>query len=373
MSLPQGINFRSTSAYVTDGADHTYEIGLGNNYPRTTPQGNTVGWETATGDARNRSTSNDTRLAGFARTTGTAVGTYRIDLPSAGSYSVRVAAGDASYASGVKVEAFDTSTSLGVLASTSTTAANKFRDATNAEHTAANWPANNASATLTFATTICRIKTGIASGGSTALAHVYVASAGGGGGVSASGTPDDVTLTAATGSATGGASASGSVAAISTTAPAATATGSASASASPAAIILTAPAATATTGGAAAASGAPAELALTAPTGSATGAALATATPAPIGLTAATGSATASGGGSVSASGTFAPITLSAPTSYATGAATVSAALAAVFLTAPTGSASDGSAAVLARRRTRAETAQYARPASLSTGRRPWK
>ncbi|MBK6414071.1 hypothetical protein [Sphingopyxis sp.] len=225
MSLPQGINFRSTSAYVTDGEDHTYEIGLGNNYPRTTPQGNTVGWETATGDARNRSTSNDTRLAGFARTTVTTVGTYRIDLPSAGSYSVRVAAGDASYASGVKVEAFDTSTSLGVLASTSTTAANKFRDATNAEHTAANWPANNASATLTFATTICRIKTGIASGGSTALAHVYVASAGGGGGVSASGTPDDVTLTAATGSATGGASASGSIAAISTTAPAATATG----------------------------------------------------------------------------------------------------------------------------------------------------
>ncbi len=73
------------------------------------------------------------------------------------------------------------------------------------------------------------------------------------------------------------------------------------------------------------------------------------------------------------ASGAFVALGLAAPAGYATGAAMVSAALAAVFLTAPTGSASDGSAAVLARRRTQMSQSQYARPAALSTGRRPWK
>lgn len=179
MGFPQGIDFRATSGYVTDPADHTYEIGITANYPRTTAQGNNVGWETSS-ESRNRSTSPDARLAGNHRTTGTTVTTYRMDLPAAGSYSIKLAAGDYSYASGIKVELFDSTTSLGVLASTSTTASARFRDATDVEHTAANWPANNNPATKTFASTILRAKVGSTGGGGGVIASLYVAAAGGG-------------------------------------------------------------------------------------------------------------------------------------------------------------------------------------------------
>ncbi|HRF10955.1 MAG TPA: hypothetical protein PLR37_02295 [Candidatus Accumulibacter phosphatis] len=179
MSFPQGIDFRATSGYVTDPADHTYEIGITANYPRTTAQGNNVGWETSS-DSRNRSTSPDARLAGIHRTTGTTVRTYRIDLPATGDYTVRLAAGDYSYSTGIKVELFDTTTSLGVLASTSTTAAARYRDATDAEHTAANWPANNNPVTKTFSTTILRAKVGSTGGGGGVIACLYVEAVAGG-------------------------------------------------------------------------------------------------------------------------------------------------------------------------------------------------
>ena len=176
MSLPQGIDFRATSGYVTDPADHTYEISITANYPRTTAQGNNVGWETAS-DSRNRSTSPDARLAGSHRTTGTTVTTYRIDLPATGDYKIRLAAGDYSYSAGIKVEIFDTTTSLGIIADTSTTASQRFRDATDAQHTAANWPANNASVTKTFASTILRAKVGDTAGGGGVIACLYVEAA----------------------------------------------------------------------------------------------------------------------------------------------------------------------------------------------------
>lgn len=176
MSLPQGIDFRATSGYVTDPADHTYEISITANYPRTTAQGNNVGWETVS-DSRNRSTSPDARLAGIHRTTGTTVTTYRIDLPATGDYKIRLAAGDYSYSAGIKVEIFDTTTSLGIIADTSTTASQRFRDATDAEHTAANWPANNASVTKTFASTILRAKVGDTAGGGGVIACLYVEAA----------------------------------------------------------------------------------------------------------------------------------------------------------------------------------------------------
>lgn len=178
MSFPQGIDFRATSGYVTDPTDHTYEISITANYPRTTAQGNNVGWET-TSDSRNRSTSPDARLAGIHRTTGTTVTTYRIDLPATGDYKIRLAAGDYSYSAGIKVEIFDTTTSLGIIADTSTTASQRFRDATDAEHTAANWPANNASVTKTFASTILRAKVGDTAGGGGVIACLYVEAAGG--------------------------------------------------------------------------------------------------------------------------------------------------------------------------------------------------
>lgn len=180
MALPQGIDFRSTAGYVTDPADHTYEIlstGVGN-YPRTTPQGNNVGWEAgsdASGYTRNRNSGVDARLAG--RSAPTSGWKYRIDLPSAGTYTVRFAAGDASYTATTTWTLKDTTTTLTTLTTGSTSAGGKFKDALDVEYSSAAWPAGNSAYSGVFATTILRVES--TSSGST-IAHVYVAAAGGG-------------------------------------------------------------------------------------------------------------------------------------------------------------------------------------------------
>lgn len=183
MTYPQGISFRATSGYVTDVSPSTYEIYDTNtgppNYPVTTPQGNTVGYETGTSapsNPRNRSSTNDARLAG-AHSSTSATQRYRFDLPSTGSYNIRVAAGDAVYSSNTNIELFDTTTSLGVLCSGSTGAGNSFKDASNTIRTALLWPLNNTAATVTFTTTIARFK--LSTGTSAGIAHLYIESAGG--------------------------------------------------------------------------------------------------------------------------------------------------------------------------------------------------
>jgi hypothetical protein len=181
MAIKQGIDFRNTSGYVTDPTDHTYDITSSStaNYPTTTPQGFNVGWESSGfgsgSQTRNRSTSIDARLAGCSfNTSSTDVLTYRFDLTAAGAHDIRVAAGDNAYArANLKVEVFDTTTSLGVLVNTGTTAGGRFRDAADAEYTAANWPGSNALVSKTFGTTICRFKIGNGSN-QTFIAHLYV-------------------------------------------------------------------------------------------------------------------------------------------------------------------------------------------------------
>lgn len=198
MALPQGINFRRTSGFVTDVSPENFE-GNGTNvvtaptYPRTTAQGNTVGWE-GTNDinARDRNAGTDRRLAGLHASeggTGTKINDFRIDLPSAGDYKVRIAAGDADYSWNTKVELFDTSSSLGVLCTGSTGAANSFKDASNATLTAANWPGSNALVTKTFATTICRFRVGDGATHFMPICHIYIEAVGGGT------TPKTATLT----------------------------------------------------------------------------------------------------------------------------------------------------------------------------------
>ena len=182
MALPQGINFRSTLGYVTDGANESGELdGIPPTYPRTTAQGITVGWEGSnTQNNRDRNSGNDRRLAGsHSPTNASTLNDFRIDLPSAGNYNVRIAAGDANYTRSIKVEMFDTSTSRGVLCNGSTGASNSFFDAGGTARTAANWVTSNVSAPITFTTTICRFRIGSGSGsvGDHTIAHVYIESA----------------------------------------------------------------------------------------------------------------------------------------------------------------------------------------------------
>lgn len=219
MTKLQGINFRVTSGFVTDGTGDTYEINDTLDYPRTTPQGVAVGWEQSISSGRDRNSGIDARLAGLAlssSSTNGGVQNFRIDLDASGSHDITVAAGDGSYTTHVKVELFDGTTSLGVLVPAgSTSAGNKFFDATGTEYSAAAWPGSNTAVTKTFAGTICRFRVGDGTN-SCAIAHVAVTTAASASG-SATGTATGVasasgvgaSLAASTGSATGLASASG--------------------------------------------------------------------------------------------------------------------------------------------------------------------
>src|SRR3990167_6684343 len=94
MAWDKGFDFRNTSAYVTDPADHTYVLHT-ETYP-TTRNGVTFGWSAGTIDSRDRDSGIDARLAGI--NFGAATGTFRVDLPATGDYDVRIASGDASFA-----------------------------------------------------------------------------------------------------------------------------------------------------------------------------------------------------------------------------------------------------------------------------------
>lgn len=181
MAFPQGLNFRTSSGYVTDGANEAFDngnTGGGASYPRTTPQGNTVGSEGVAFLNVDRNAGLDRRLAGVIYTA-TNGHRFRIDLPAAGTYNVRSAAGDASFGNPTQWSLRDTTTSLGNLATGSITAGN-YKDANDVTYSAANWPANNTARSFTFATTICRIQSEVTSG-NTVLAHFYIEAAGGGG------------------------------------------------------------------------------------------------------------------------------------------------------------------------------------------------
>lgn len=161
MSFPQGLNFRRTLAFTTDVSPEDPELLGTADYPRVTAQGNTVGFESdaPSRDFRDRQAGNDRRIVGDGFNDGDSENfNYRIDLPSAGVYSLRSASGDGNYTSSTRVEILDDATSLGLISQTNTTAANSFRDATDTEYTAANWPGSNTAVNKTFASTICRLK-----------------------------------------------------------------------------------------------------------------------------------------------------------------------------------------------------------------------
>lgn len=167
MAFPQGITFCADPTLNPQISPNDAEAGSVANrntfdmptYPRTTAQGNTVGWEgtTPSNVARDRSTTNDPRICGLQSGV-TVDGNYRFDLPSAGNYNVGLAAGDGSYVAVIGISLLDTNTLLGTLAVGSTLAANSFKDAANNTWTAANWPSSNVKVPFTFSTTIARFR-----------------------------------------------------------------------------------------------------------------------------------------------------------------------------------------------------------------------
>lgn len=182
----KGFNFRSTTAYVTDGTneqavpaatevDSTSAVP----YPTTNTIGGdsvTYGWVVAGAgvDTRNRNSGLDRRFAGMNYNGTDGTEDFKIDLPATGSYTIRLASGDPSNAQPTKVELFDNASSLAVLCSTATSGADRFRDAVDAEYSSANWPASNTSVTKTFATTTCIFRIGTGSAATGFLSHIQI-------------------------------------------------------------------------------------------------------------------------------------------------------------------------------------------------------
>ena len=146
-----GLNFRATSGYATDGTNETYVL-AGDTYP-TTRGGVTFGYTGGmpSGNGRNRSTSVDRRLAGMHFDSSTADAVFRLDLPAAGSYEVRMALGESTLANTHGGDLTDgVSTLISIPNASNST---PFTDSTNVAHTSGNWPTNNNPAAVTFTTT----------------------------------------------------------------------------------------------------------------------------------------------------------------------------------------------------------------------------
>lgn len=174
-----GINFRATSGYVTDSAGETYC--LAESYP-TTRGGWTFGWVNAInndGGSRDRDSAIDRRLAGqnFQWNDGTQ-STFQVDLPSAGTRSVRLALGDAGFGPGYSYcQIKDGSTPLLTVTDTNGTAANVWDDATGVGRgPSSDWVTNNAASSLTFTGTTLNLVIGSPASQAdlSALAHLFI-------------------------------------------------------------------------------------------------------------------------------------------------------------------------------------------------------
>lgn len=189
MAFPQGIYFRATDNQ-TNPTNYDAEVHATStpNYPRTSAQGNNVGWETLNGltpGRVDRDTTTDVRLRGINQrgNSGGILITYRIDLPSTGTYNIRLALGDSASSQSCRIRFYDDETEFADIEG-STGAANRWFDATGVRRDSeALWVDNNATLERTFTSTIFRFSLGGHSGGAgnSAIAAVYIEAAGGGG------------------------------------------------------------------------------------------------------------------------------------------------------------------------------------------------
>jgi hypothetical protein len=164
----KGINFRATSGFVTDAAGETYA--LGEAYP-TTRGGLTFGWSVSnTANTRDRAViAGQEQTAGINFTGNTASIDFRIDLPSTGAATIRLASGDGGGGSANHVQLLDGGVVFATIAGD--LASSLWLDATGVARS--NWNATNAPITHTFTSTNFTIRAGDGtSTGNTMLTHV---------------------------------------------------------------------------------------------------------------------------------------------------------------------------------------------------------
>ena len=179
----QGFDFRNTSTFVTDPSGDTY-VGPTTAYP-TKGNGVTYGWlKTSPVTGRDRNAALDPRLAGINYVNNGLPATFYVDLPSAGTYNISLAMGDASYEQcwvQCQIQFLDGSTVLATVTGGSIQAG-YFYDANGNKWSAAQWPANNLSQQVTLTGTRLTVVVGTskATGDFTTIAFLGVTQASGG-------------------------------------------------------------------------------------------------------------------------------------------------------------------------------------------------
>src|SRR5271165_2497256 len=176
----QGFDFRNTSTFVTDPSGDTYVLPT-TAYP-TKSNGTTFGWvKTSLVYGRDRNAQLDPRLAGINYATNGSPATFYVDLPSAGTYNLSLAMGDAGYqqcSPQCQIQFLDGSTVLATV-SKGVTQLGYFYDAQGNNWSAAKWPASNVSQQVTLAGTRLTVVVGLSTsnGVITPLAFLGVAQA----------------------------------------------------------------------------------------------------------------------------------------------------------------------------------------------------
>jgi len=163
-----GFNFRATSGFVTDGANETYV--LAEAYP-TTRAGFTFGW-VQTGAkpiaGADRDNTAPPELAGINYCddwNGTTETYFRLDI-TPGTYNVRLAAGDTSFAGSgnISFNFKDTTTSRFIASRAAALSAGQFIDATSTLLTTATWVGSNTAVSMNISTGQLRVTMGDGSG-----------------------------------------------------------------------------------------------------------------------------------------------------------------------------------------------------------------
>jgi hypothetical protein len=178
-----GFDFRNTSTFVTDPPGDTYVLST-MAYP-SNGDGVTFGWaNTSLVQGRDRSTSVDPRLAGINFATNGSPATFYVNLPSAGTYNLALAMGDAGWPECTvecEVQFLDGSTVLATVTGGPTNMG-YFYDAKGKNWSAAQWPGSNLSQQVTLAGTQLTMVVGTskATGDFTTVAFLGVAQVSGG-------------------------------------------------------------------------------------------------------------------------------------------------------------------------------------------------
>lgn len=188
MSFDIGINFRSTSGFVADGANETW-CSKPDLYPIVRGPSSGFGW---TGSSRrphydgDRDASVDRRLAGFCYVYPSETAIFRLDLPGAGSYAVHLALGDVR-SDGWDHECVlldsDGATVLRTVADGAVpTNRDQFIDAAGAVWSSAEWPDRESPVVVSTSGAALFLRIGSsAAAGYTGVTHLRVVSVGGGG------------------------------------------------------------------------------------------------------------------------------------------------------------------------------------------------